>query len=96
MQLEDLDLDLQAFYEASDCCRDIVKLRKENYTLRENISQLYRFIESPIFEERFESQVNSLYVKAKIKHIIGWSMNNKEIQMLKNVGEIPFEGDSNE
>ena len=64
----------------------IKDLKQENKQLKEKIDKLYSFMGSNNFNEKFENNNNAVYIKAKIKNIIGWTMNENEFEILK--GEI--------
>lgn len=53
---------------------------------KQMIDKLYKFINSKDFEQQFESKNNALYVRTKIKDIIGFTMNLKEFEILKGDG----------
>ena len=75
----DIDLDKSLIEQIYD-------LKQENKQLKEKIDKLYSFMESNNFNENFENNNNAIYIKAKIKNIIGWTMNENEFEILK--GEI--------
>lgn len=62
----------------------IIKLQQENKQLKEKMIQLHCYLGSGDFESNFESINNEVYIRAKIKDIIGLTMSEEEFEILKN------------
>lgn len=69
----------------------LVGITKEEYleyqsllNIKEKMIQLHCYLESGDFKSNFESINNEVYIRAKIKDIIGLSMSEEEFEILKN------------
>lgn len=74
-------------YEDNDSCKakyTIMKLQQENKQLKEKIYDLNCYLSSGDFKSNFESINNEVYIRTKIKDIIGLSMSEEEFEILKN------------
>lgn len=60
------------------------KLQQENKQIKEKITDLNCYLYSGDFKSNFESINNEVYIRAKIKDIIGLSMSEEEFGILKN------------
>lgn len=60
------------------------KLQQENNQIKEKITDLNCYLYSGDFKSNFESINNEVYIRAKIKDIIGLSMSEEEFGILKN------------
>ena len=63
---------------------DYIRLQQENQQLKEKIYDLNCYLSSGDFKSNFESINNEVYIRAKIKDIIGLSMSEEEFKILKN------------
>ena len=64
---------------------EVIKdLQQENKQLKEKIYDLNCYLSSGDFKSNFESISNEVYIRAKIKDIIGLSMSEGEFEILKN------------
>lgn len=52
--------------------------------IKEKMIQLHCYLESGDFKSNFESISNEVYIRAKIKDIIGLTMSEEEFEILKN------------
>ena len=62
----------------------IRELQQENKQIKEKITDLNCYLYSGDFKSNFESINNEVYIRAKIKDIIGLSMSEEEFGILKN------------
>lgn len=62
----------------------VKQLQQENKQLKEKICDLNCYLSSGDFKSNFESISNEVYIKTKIKDIIGLSMSEEEFEILKN------------
>ena len=60
------------------------KLQQENKQIKEKITDLNCYLYSGDFKSNFEGINNEVYIRAKIKDIIGLSMSEEEFGILKN------------
>ena len=63
---------------------EIEQLQQENQQLKEKIYDLNCYLSSGNFKSNFESINNEVYIRAKIKDIIGLLMSEEEFEILKN------------
>ena len=63
---------------------EIENLQQQNKQIKEKITDLNCYLYSGDFKSNFESINNEVYIRAKIKDIIGLSMSEEEFGILKN------------